>query len=560
MLVLILNNCASFTSSTSTSNTGLVNGDVTNYQPPEASGNLWDSISDNFELDHNSSRTEVQTQIKWFMSHQEYLHRVAERASPYAYYVLEQVKSRNLPTEIALLPIVESAYNPFMYSNVGAAGLWQFMPGTASGFNLRQDWWYDGRRDIYASTKAALNYLKYLHHYFNGDWLLALAAYNCGEGTVNNAVQYNVRHGKPTDFWHLDLPQQTRSYVPKLLALAAIIDNPDDYPIDLPPIPDSPYLAVVTVGTQINLTRAAQYAGISIEELYTLNPGFKKWATDPDGPHQLIIPVNKVNQFKTALAAAPKNQNVSWKRYHVKIGDSLSRIATEHKTSTKLIETINDLNTKLLRAGQTLLVPIGINNLPRNLIDSVKHYMNIDQHLPGQKRHIVYWVKQGDSLEKIAKRYNVSVSEISFWNNFSSHIPIQVGQQLIIWKKRSHSSKHYSATQVRPYIIQHKVIAGDSLIDIAKKYHTRTADIRKANNLTNNIIHIGQKLVIPPSIRYYGSSSNKSYKTIRYKVKTGDSISKIAHHYGVSIASLKKWNGISANNVILLGQILVIHH
>lgn len=552
-MVLGLNGC-----NPSLDNPGILNGDIKDYQAPASAGNLWDNISEGFQLNHYSDRPEVQAQIKWFMRHKEYLQRVATRATPYAYYILEQVKIRNMPTEMALLPIVESAYNPFLYSNAGAAGLWQFMPGTASGFKLRQDWWYDGRRDIYASTKAALNYLVYLSNEFQGNWLLALAAYNSGEGTVSKAVKRNLAANLPTDFWDLDLPAQTRAYVPKLLALATILEQPEKYPVDLPPIPDIPYLAVVTVGVQINLNQAAKFAGISVEELYTLNPGYKKWATDPDGPHKLIIPVDKVNQFKLALASKPNTKAVSWKRYMVRQGDSLNLIAKRHGTTSSLIEKLNDINSRALQVGQALLIPIGSRTLPSGMLSYVKHYLGTEEALPGQSRTL-YIVRRGDTLERIALRYHVTINQITYWNQLSTKAKISIGDEIIIWSKFRRARGQYYSSQVRPYVVQHTVVTGDKLQDIARKYHLTVKQLREANNLKSNTIRINQVLAVPPVVRRINQESSKKHNTIHYKVKAGDNVSKIADRYNVKTADLRKWNHIGSNNMIRVGETLVLY-
>lgn len=499
---------------------GVVNGDLPSYHVPEQTGNLWDNIRSGFTLDHNSELSEVRVQIRWFMAHQDYLKRVATRANPYAYYILQEVTARDMPSEIALLPIVESAYNPFMYSNAGAAGLWQFMPETASGFKLRQDWWYDGRRDIFASTTAALNYLEYLYNYFDKDWFLALAAYNSGEGTVSNAVRLNARLGKPTDFWDLKLPEQTRAYVPKLLALASILDQPEKYPVNLPIIPNTPYLASVTLGSQINLENAAKYAGISTEELYTLNPGYKKWATDPDGPDKLILPVDKVEQFKQGFDDQDTEDQVTWKRYVVQRGDSLQTIADEHSTSTTLLSKLNDLNHKIIHVGQALLIPIGSQTLAPNMINSVKHYLTIDRKTPGQT-DTTYLVKQGDTLEKIAKKNRISVYQLAFWNNLDPKATVTQGQELTLWSKRKRVRGQYYATQIRPFISHYTVLPSDKLATIAAKYQVNISDLRKANNLQSDTLHEGQDLLIPPSVekltrvddKHLKSTANKSTKS-----------------------------------------------
>ncbi|MEJ2382242.1 MAG: transglycosylase SLT domain-containing protein [Gammaproteobacteria bacterium] len=274
--------------------------------PPQAAAppppqTVWQRLRRGFRLpDYDNPR--VRTQLQWYANHQEYLKRVMDRAEPFLYMITQQVEKRGMPSEIALLPVVESAFQPFAYSHGRAAGIWQFIPSTGRLYGLKQNWWYDGRRDVVASTDAALDYLDKLDKQFNGDWLLALAAYNSGEGTVASAVARNRRRHIPTDFWSLRLPQETESYAPKLLAIAAIIKNPQKYGIQLKPIPNKPQVALVDVGSQIDLALAADMAGISIEEMYRLNPGFNRWATDPRGPYRLLVPVDKKERF-TGCAA-----------------------------------------------------------------------------------------------------------------------------------------------------------------------------------------------------------------------------------------------------------------
>ncbi|MGH8128034.1 MAG: transglycosylase SLT domain-containing protein, partial [Gammaproteobacteria bacterium] len=221
------------------------NAPVVSFQPivnlPAPPENLWAMLRKNFSLpDGNEHRVEVQ--LAWYRNHPGYMVRTATRAQPYLYYIVQQLKKRHMPLDLALLPVVESAYDPFAYSYGRAAGLWQFIPSTGRLYGLHQNWWYDGRRDIVGSTNAALDYLQSLHDKFDS-WLLALAAYNSGGGTVEAAIRYNKRHGRATDFWHLNLPLQTRNYVPRLLAVRDLILDSSKYGITLPTIPDSPYLA-----------------------------------------------------------------------------------------------------------------------------------------------------------------------------------------------------------------------------------------------------------------------------------------------------------------------------
>ena len=228
------------------------------------------------------------------------------------YHVVTEVEARGMPLEFALLPVVESAYEPFAYSVSRAAGLWQFIPGTGVRFGLKQDWWYDGRRDVIESTRAALDYLQALHDQFDGDWLLAIAAYNVGEAWVQRAIDYNRAHGRPTDFWHLKLPAETRAYVPKLLAMKRLMAEPERYGLEFAAIPNEPYFAVIDTGSQIDLKVAAQLAGTSYDELVALNPGFNRWATDPDGPHRMLVPIDNADAFEAALQTLAPEERVRY--------------------------------------------------------------------------------------------------------------------------------------------------------------------------------------------------------------------------------------------------------
>jgi membrane-bound lytic murein transglycosylase D len=220
---------------------------------------LWSRLRDGFQLSENQ-HPRMQNDLAWYASHNNYLIRMTERATPYLYLIVEEAERRGIPLELALLPVVESAYQPFAYSHGRAAGLWQFIPGTGRRYKLSQTWWYDGRRDVTASTRAAFDYLEYLHRYFDGDWLHALAAYNSGEGTVRKAIRRNKKMGKPTDYWSLDLPEETEGYVPKLLAISALVANPPAHGVILASVVDAPYLSSVNVGSQIDLDLAAELA------------------------------------------------------------------------------------------------------------------------------------------------------------------------------------------------------------------------------------------------------------------------------------------------------------
>jgi membrane-bound lytic murein transglycosylase D len=276
---------------------------VSAYTVPETS-DLWEQLRREFQLPEQDNKR-IRVQRNWYMKHPSYMQRVTERARRYGWHIQQQLRQRNMPAEIALLPIVESAYDPFAYSHGRAAGLWQFVPATGKRFGLKQDWWYDGRRDILDSTAAALDYLQHLHKRFKGDWLLALAAYNSGEGTVSKAQRKNRKKGKPVGFWDLSLPGETRDYVPKLIALKQLVATPSVYGVKLETVPNRPFFEVVETGAQIDLAVAADLAGLELDKLYRLNPGFNQWATSPDGPHRLLIPVDQADMFRQAVAELP---------------------------------------------------------------------------------------------------------------------------------------------------------------------------------------------------------------------------------------------------------------
>ncbi|MFV9616452.1 MAG: transglycosylase SLT domain-containing protein, partial [Gammaproteobacteria bacterium] len=300
------------------------------YLSSEPTLSIWPRIYAGFQLPSDIDHPSLQTQINWFAKHPEYIQRVMQRADPFLYYILEEAEKRNLPTELVLLPIVESAYQPFAYSHGRAAGIWQFIPSTGRLYGLKQNWWYDGRRDIYASTQAALNYLENLHKLFKGDWMLALAAYNSGSGTVQRAIKRNKKLNRPTDFWNLKLPKETRAYVPKLLALKEVIANPEKYSVSLRCIPNAPGFKQVKTTAQIDLALAAELAEIDLKTLYNYNPAFNRWATDPDGPHSLLLPANSAEIFEKNYLSLPAEKHLRWSRHKIKSGETLSHIALKY--------------------------------------------------------------------------------------------------------------------------------------------------------------------------------------------------------------------------------------
>lgn len=393
-----------------------------------SASNVWDVIRSQFAMDHAVSQVEVQAQLRWLIAHPSYLEQLAS-SKPYIYHIVTEIKKRKLPGELALIPLVESAYDPFAYSGAGAAGLWQLMPGTGSDLGLKQDWWFDGRRSIRPSTEAALNYLTYLRDYFNGNWILAIAAYDAGEGAMSRIIKAaGYSSSRSVNFWRLPVPNETKAYVPRLLALAEIIKYPEHYHVTLPPIAHVPYFEEVNIGSQIDLNHAAKLAGISYRDLIKLNPGYNRWATAPYKPFKLLIPANKVANFNQNLARVPANKRVSWSKHQVQEGDTLDSIAKRYFTTVKLLRELNGLKSDKLKKGQLILIPTS-----RQVEKPATKSQN--KSLTPTKYKVIHIIQKNDTLKSLEKKYNTTAHEIRRWNP-SMHEPMTRGMQLIIW--RSH--------------------------------------------------------------------------------------------------------------------------
>lgn len=461
---------------------------------------VWNRIRAGYQL-NTPLNPRIRQHLNWYARNPTYMKRVSERATRYLHHIVEELEANHLPLELALLPIVESAFDPFAYSHGRASGMWQFIPATGKRFGLKQNWWYDGRRDVEASTQAAIKYLKYLHKRFKGDWLLALAAYNTGEGNVQKAINRNRRKGKPTDFWALKLPKETRAYVPQLLALSMIVKEPETYNIQLNDIPNKPFFARVDINSQIDLAQAAQLAEIDIDLLYLLNSGYNHWATDPQGPHHLFIPVEKAAIFTQKLQSIPIEERMGWERYTVKSGDSLLLIAKHFKTSVGSLKDVNNLNGNIIRIGQPLLIPVAT--------QPAKHYaFSEDQRLRRKKalsrgkkgtERTTYRVASGDSLWKIANRYKVKVRDIARWNGMAPKDTLKPGQKLVIWANEKVLAKQHPRRQsavIRK--VAYQVRRGDSLARIAGKFNLSINDIIRWNQKIKktSYIHPGQSLTL----------------------------------------------------------------
>ncbi len=443
---------------------------------------IWDRIREGYQLPE-SNHTRVLQELAWYSKHPEYMQRVTERSERYLFYIVEELENRGMPMEIALLPIVESAFDPFAYSHGRASGMWQIIPGTGKMLGLKQNWWYDGRRDVTASTHAALDYLQQLHKRFDGDWLLAIATYNSGGGNVSKAIRKNKSKGKPIDFFVLDLPRETKAYVPRLLALATLIEYPEDYNITLHAVPNEPHFEVVDVGSQIDLSQAAALAEIDMDRLYHLNPGFNRWATDPKEPHSLLVPCGKAQIMKEKLGQIPAEERITWDRYTIKDGDSLSTIATKYNVSVSTLQSINKLRGTRMHAGKTLMVPLASKSDSHYSYSASQRLAK--KHAAVEKKEGVtavdYVVQDGDSFWSISRKYGVTVRKLAKWNNLAPGDPIKPGQSLKIWTDIPVVQQFEAGSVVRK--VSYRVRNGDSLSRIASKFSLNVNDILKWNQL-----------------------------------------------------------------------------
>ncbi|PHS72153.1 MAG: lytic transglycosylase [Cycloclasticus sp.] len=457
--------------------------------------NLWQRLFSLYQLPAIENKR-VQAEINWYKNHPEYLQRVQKNAVPYLYFVVSEIEKRGIPGELALLPIVESAYRPFAYSHGRAAGLWQFIPSTGKYFGLEQNWWYDGRRDVYASTHAALKYLTQLSKRFDNDWLLALASYNAGGGTISSAIKRNKQLGRKTDFWSLGLRQETKHYVPKLIAIATILANPEKYHIELINIPNKPYFERVNTIKQIDLGRASELADISIEELYILNPSFNQWATSPTGPYYLLIPKQKSASFKNKLKTLPDSQRLKWMRHKVKRGETLGHIARRYRTTIAQIKRTNPIKNHTIRAGKYLLIPTASYD-DSLYTDSATMRKNAIVNTKRRGHKIEYYIKSGDSFWRLAKQYQVSVRDLAKWNAMAPGDTLKIGQKMVIWSKDTSLAPRTQLKSTRKnQTIHYTVRKGDSLYLISKKFKVSITDLKRWNVLNKKYLKPGQKLKI----------------------------------------------------------------
>ena len=521
----------------------------------------WARIRGGLSLPH-PLHPRVEHQIEWYRNNPEYLDRLAQRARPYLAYIVREVEKKGLPAEFALLPVVESAFRVYAYSRKGASGLWQFMPSTGRLYGLKQNWWYDGRRDVVASTHAALRYLTKLMRDFDDDRLLAVAAYNWGEGNVRRAIARNRSRGKTTDVWSLRLPRETRVHVSRLLAIAAVVGDPERYGVVLESIPDRVEFEPVALDGQIDLSVAADLAGITLDEVYALNPGFGRWATDPRGPHLLQLPRAAVERFRTNLAQHPPQDLGHWIRHDIARGDTLGGIANRYGTTVAVLKQANRLSSNLIRAGRHLMVPTSAGSLDAPQPGATMR-ARFDASGPLDPTNSTYRVRRGDSLSQIAHNHGMSTSQLAAWNGLSVNTVIHPGQRLTVHRRNNGSipvasrKRNAGPSDGSSRTFVHVVKYGDTLSDIAQRHGTTALKLAQFNRIKkSSILRPGQKLHLVPAAYAKAPAGRES---IRYRVKRGDSLWEISRLFGVSVASLRKWNRLSKGELLMPGRELDVH-
>jgi membrane-bound lytic murein transglycosylase D len=480
--------------------------------PPEQYPDLLDRIRAGYGLPQPQHHA-VDREAEWYRARPDYLDRIFRRGSRYLYHIVAEIERRGMPMELALLPVVESAFNPVAYSRSRASGLWQFIPSTGKHYGLEQNYWIDERRDVLAATDAALNYLQYLHKYFNGDWYLAIAAYNGGEGTVSRAVQKNAAAGRPTDFFSLDLKAETRDYVPKLLAISRLVAVPETYGLTFAPIANQPYFGVVDPGRQVHLGEAADLAGISRDDMFALNPAFNRMSTPPHGPHRLLLPVERVEPYRAALAngagpervaSAPPPPNPDT-RHQVRRGENLSGIARQYGIPVETIRQANNLRGSVIHPGEVLVIPgvpsarpaAGASAMVAEARPDITAQLPENQPARAQapaksSAARTYTVKRGDTLWGVARKNGVSVPALASANGLSTASELVAGHKLKIPGGKGGATAPAESSRM-----SYKVRSGDTLSEIAEKFNVSVRELMAWNQLRQTTsLRAGQRLVV----------------------------------------------------------------
>lgn len=527
-----------------------------------ANEDLWQRIKSGYAIPNSTSNLTAKHE-NWYSSRPDYMKRMVERSQKYLFHIVEEVEKRGMPTEIALLPMIESAYNPKAYSTSSASGIWQFIPSTGKSFGLKQNWWVDNRRNVTAATDAALTYLQKLHGMF-GAWDLALAAYNAGEGTVGRAIKRNRELGLATDYESLNLPPETRNYVPKLQAIKNMMTNPHNYGIKIQTIANSAYFSKVSAPAQIDAHLAARLAEISDDEFLALNPSYNRPVITAIGDkHELLLPIAAVQTFKNNLAAYNKPL-VSWKTYRAKRGERMDKIADKFGIQVAELRTANNLPAqKKIKNTTIILVPNG------NKIDFIPSKSTGSAASLFENENL-----SSDQNSENVKSNNQDLEKPNLGKQGSENIDLASAEHDVLINDEKYAENNNDEIEPAKHrSVTHKVKRGERMQTIANRYGVSVKQIMVSNSLKNSRINAGQLLTIKTIVEKTSVASNAHVKkTIKvasskvsnkdkkktYTVKRGDTLHSIAQKFDVAITDIKRWNrNITAN--IQPGNKLTIH-
>ena len=456
-----------------------IEANVTEISTTQPYQDVWDFIKQN----NTSQNTNIlNDQVLAYMNmHLKDLDKFDEYLNDsyyFLYFVIQELEKNNLPLELAILPYIESNYDPFSISSSGAVGIWQFMPRTGRLYQLDRSWWNEDRHDPFRSTEAAVKYLKYLYQRFDQNIYLTLAAYNAGPSLLDRRINQNKRRGMDTDFWSLNVPVQTKNYVPKYIALRELILNSDNYGIKLPQIPYEPVVKKISIPGQVEVLTLSEYLDIKPELLYKLNAGYTKWASAPEDESVFYIPSEKYILFENEDNPFKNSNQINWISHIVQSGDSLWSLASKYDTEVKIIKKINYLNNDLLSINDTLLIPLS-KSKSNNFIP-----------------YEMYIVSEGDTLWSIAKEYNIEIRDLSRMNSIDENSYLQLGQQLSIGNKNIHRNM-----ESKKRTILYSVKQGDNLFKISELFDVSIRSIEEINNFKNTTLMPGQ--IIKVAIRAF---------------------------------------------------------
>ncbi|MEW6729050.1 MAG: LysM peptidoglycan-binding domain-containing protein [Pseudomonadota bacterium] len=513
---------------------------------------LWTRLARDFTM-YSMVHDRIDREMFGYLSRLDQLQTITQRAEPYLFFIVEQLRERGMPMELALLPIVESAYQPQATSRSQAAGLWQFIPSTGQHFGLKQNWWYDGRRDVHASTQAALDYLQRLNDMFEGDWTLALAAYNAGEGTVSRAIERAASKGEPTDYWSLDLPEETKAYVPRLIALSRLFHDPHVYGLIPHKVEDAPFLARIELDRPLDLSKVANAMDMSVDELYRLNPGFKR-GVNGNGKETvaLLLPQDKAHRLKTMdmkelYAVLPRQRQIKAAR-----DESAASFARRFGVSLATLRDMNPLLRDKVTRGQTVLLP----ERPSERIE-LAEAKPATSAAPGKA--INHAVSPGENLYQISRQHGVDTQTLASWNGLKPDTTLKAGQKLVIytdpsWTRGPHPEGASGMEAGR--------VGGEGSADRGSPKALREAgearpkgSAQGADGLREAKIAEGRPTSTPSATAK--APAGEARKTT-YTVQKGDTLFSIARRFKVEVAQLRQWNKLDEKGELKPGQTIVV--